>query len=110
MSATIKGSTASQQGSNPNNKFQVILPGASQKISTNGGSQQSSATGANCTIVRVFCDQDCFIAIGANPTAANTTVFLPANTVEYFGCNPADKVAAIQSSAPGNFFMTEGAS
>lgn len=112
MSATIKGSQASQQGSNPANKFQVILPTAalSQKITTSGTSQQSSAVAANCSVVRLYCTQDVYIAIGANPTAVTTTsLFLPANTVEYFGCAGADKIAAIQASSGGTLYISEGA-
>ena len=108
MSGTIKGSQASQQGSNPNNKFQVIYPGTSQKISTSGSHQESSAVGANCSVVRLYCTQDVYIAIGASPVATTSTLFLPANTVEYFGCNGADKVSAIQAASGGTLYITEG--
>lgn len=95
-------------------KFEAIFPGTSQKLAFTGVSAQSSALGVTTTIVRLVADADCFVLIGSNPTAdaAGTSVFLPKGVVEYFGVDGsvnAQKIAAIQSSAGGNLWITEGA-
>lgn len=88
--------------------FQAILPGTSQKITTSGSSQQSSAFQANSSILRLCATADCFIAFGANPTADNTAMFMPAGLCDYYGIVPGQKLAVIQSTAAGILYMTEG--
>lgn len=95
---------------NPYAGFQAIFPGTSQKKTTSGSSQQSSAVGANTTIVRLYATQDTYVEIGSNPTATTTTsMFLPLGFVEYFGITPGHKIAYIQSTSAGTLFITEGA-
>lgn len=90
--------------------FPAIFVGTSQKVAIGASSVQSTAVGAGTSVVEVCSDQDCFIAIGQNPTAvANTSCFLPAKTKRLYGCNGGDKVAVIQSVSAGNLYITEGA-
>jgi anaerobic selenocysteine-containing dehydrogenase len=82
--------------------------GTVQNITTSGMSQQSAAVGASTTIIRVAVNADTFIAIGSNPTASSSTLFMPAGDVEFFAVNEGtDKVAVIQSTASGICSITE---
>jgi orotate phosphoribosyltransferase len=48
--------------------------------------------------VRVHTDAICSIAYGANPTATINSFRMNANTTEYFGVNPGDKIAVISNT------------
>ena len=88
--------------------FDAIYPGTSQKITTSGSSQQSSAFSSNTTIVRLFSTQDCYVAFGTNPTATSSSMFLPAGIVEYFGVTESSKLAVLQVTSSGILYITEG--
>ena len=64
----------------------------------------------NAQTVRVMSTTDCFIEIGISPTAvADTGLFLPAYTPEYFECIggvTGTKVSAIQVSTGGTLYVT----
>jgi hypothetical protein len=57
--------------------------------------------------VRVCATSACYIAIGVSPTATTASVYMPANTVEYFTIGPGEKVSAIQLAAAGTLHVTE---
>ena len=57
--------------------------------------------------VRVCASSACYIAIGVSPTATVNSIYLPANTVEYFTVGPGEKISAIQLSAGGDLHVTE---
>lgn len=101
-------SNAPRKQIDPFQSFDAIWLGPSQIISTNSSSQQSSAVGSNCSIVKIFCTQDCYIAIGANPTASATTAFQPGGIQDYFAIQAGWKVAAVQVSVAGIIYITEG--
>lgn len=94
----------------PNDGFQAIYPGVSQKKAFNGTSAQSTAVGISTSIVRLVATEDCHLAFGTNPTAVadGTCMFLPADTECYIGIQPSHKIAVIQDSAGGDLFITEG--
>lgn len=98
----------SQTAGITNNGFNAICIGPSQKITTGASSVSSTAVAQTTTIVRVLCTSACLVAIGASPTASATSCFVPANTVQYFGCNGGDIVAVIQDTTTGTFYLTEG--
>lgn len=89
--------------------FEAIYPGASQKLAFTGTTGQSAALGALTTLVRLFCDQDCFVLIGSNPTALNdgTSMFIASGIYEYVGVQPGQKIAAISNGTSGNLYITE---
>jgi hypothetical protein len=88
--------------------FQAIVAGTSSTVAFTASSVQSSAFGAETTIIRVISTEDCFLKFGANPTAATTDMFLPSGAIGYFGVTAGEKVAAIRSSASGTLYITEG--
>ncbi len=95
---------------NQHESFEAIVPGASQALAFTNVSAQSVAVGANTTLVRLFATEDCFIAIGSNPTAAaNSSMFIPSGISEYIGIAKGDKIAAIYSTTNGTLYITEGA-
>ena len=57
--------------------------------------------------VRVCASSACYIAIGVSPTATTASIYLPADTPEYFTIGPGEKVSAIQLSAGGTLHVTE---
>ena len=90
------------------NEIQCVGLGASQAVSFDG-SVQSTAFSANTRIIRVVATTDCFIAVGANPTATTTSTYIPFGSVEYFKVAGAVKVAAIKLTSAGTLYITEGA-
>jgi hypothetical protein len=85
----------------------AIFPGISQAVAIGAISAQSTAIGQTTGLVRLCASSDCFVAFGSNPTASSSSLFLPAGMVEYFGINPGDKIAVIQSSASGFLSIVE---
>jgi hypothetical protein len=82
----------------------VIRPGTTQKVNIGSASTASDVVGSG--VVRLLATSDCHVALGADPTAGPTSLFLPANMPEYFGCGTGDKVAVIQDSASGALYVT----
>ena len=95
---TVRGAAG---GSHP-----AIKPGTSLAPLAYAGASVQSAAQVGSRVVRVVSTTDCFVAFGSNPTASNTSVFLPAGKPEYFVCETTDKVAAVQVSAGGNLYIT----
>ena len=89
--------------------FEAIIPGTSQLLAFTGASAQSTALQASTTLVRLFATQDCFIAVGSNPTAAadGTSMFIAAGVTEYVGVAQGAKIAAIRNTTSGNLYITE---
>lgn len=74
---------------------------AGETIVISGSSQQTAAIAA--TAVDIQADTVCYIAIGANPTAAlNTGYRIPANAPIRLGMTSGSKIAVIGTS--GNFW------
>jgi hypothetical protein len=92
-----------------NQVFQVMYQGPSQTISIGAASVQSAALDPECDIVRIACDQDCFVEIGSDPTASTSSMYFPKGSVEYFGTDGGWKVAVIQKDVAGTLYITEGA-
>lgn len=89
--------------------FQAIFIGPSQKVTTSGTSQQFTLS-ATTTIVRITGTQDVFVLTGANPTVTSSNgMWLKAGFAEYINISPGQKLAVIQDSAAGVFYLTEGA-
>jgi hypothetical protein len=89
------------------NTLGAPIPGAGLTVAYTGTAGTTAALSVRATVVRVVATTDCFIEIGAAPTAvANTSLFLPAGVPEYFACTAGDKVSAIQVSAAGSIYVT----
>jgi hypothetical protein len=98
---TVRGAAG---GSHP-----VIKPGVSLAPLAYTGTSAQSAAHIGSRIVRLVSTADCFVAVGANPTASNTGVFLPASKPEFFVCDVTDKVAAIQVPSGSTLYITPAA-
>ncbi len=85
----------------------VIRPGATQKITVTSTSSQSAAADGN--VVRLLATVDCHIAFGPAAVADASSLFLPANTPEYFACYGTDRVAVISDGADGELYITPAA-
>jgi hypothetical protein len=62
------------------------------------GSLQSAAFNAKTKFVRIHTDAICSVAFGTSPTATANSKRLAANSTEYFGVTPGDKLAVITNS------------
>lgn len=69
-----------------------------QQVTIAGASAQSSAFASGTRFIRVHTDTACRIAIGPDPTAAATSMRLPANGTEYLGVRPGFKIAVISTT------------
>lgn len=98
------GASSSVRGNN----FDCIYPGTTQKLAMTNAHAESSAVGANTSVVQLCSDADCWIAIGPTPAATTSSTYLPAKTPRLFACNGGDKISGITSST-GNLYITEGA-
>lgn len=83
-------------------------PVKSQKLSIGSTSVESDAALLASTVVRLLSSSDCFIEVGASPTATSSSMFLPVGTIEYFVISVGQKVAVISAGNTGDLFMTEG--
>lgn len=67
-------------------------------VAIGGVSTQSAAFGSNTRLVRLHTDAACRVAFGENPTATANSMRLAANSTEFFGVIPGQKVAVITST------------
>lgn len=85
--------------------------GVSDVIALGAASVQSAVFGSQTREIRVSASGNCWINIGANPTAAatdNNGIYLPANVVDYLHVNPGERLAVIQDgAATGNLCVAE---
>ena len=84
------------------------LSGVGQAVSYTGTAGTSTSMPVGTSIVRIIATTDCFVAITIAGTAAvaNTGVYLPALTAEYFPIDDGEKVSAIQVSAAGTIYIS----
>lgn len=96
------GVQAKDQGSNiVSNVFE--WSGATQKLAMAGSSVQSTAFDQD-RVVRIVATAACNYAIGTNPTATSSTVYLPADSGEQILIRNGNKIAALAAS--GSFYIT----
>jgi hypothetical protein len=76
----------------------VMHPDSTQSV-TYTTTTQSTAFSTSTNLIRVIADADVYLAFGDNPTATASDIRVPANTAEYFGVNPGDKVACYDGTS-----------
>ncbi len=82
----------------------VVRPGTTSRLPYSAASVASGVL--ETTIVRLVASTDCHVAFGSAPTADANSLFLPANTPEYFACAASDKVAAVRDATDGALYIT----
>ncbi len=84
------------------------IPAASVTVAYTAVAGTTAALHANTRVVRVVSTTDCFIEVTLAGTAAvaNTGLYLPAFTPEYFIAGSKFKVSAIRVSADGSIYVT----
>ena len=86
----------------------AFLPGTVTNITTSGTSQATAAVGNTTSIVRVAVLEDTYVAVGDDPTAADTDMVIAAGGVEFLAVTPGtSKIAVLQVSAAGLASITE---
>lgn len=71
------------------------MPGTTQVITFTTSSVQSTAFAATTRFVRVISDGAGCLAYGSNPTATTSSMRIAADSPEYFGVMPGQKLAVI---------------
>jgi hypothetical protein len=71
---------------------------ANQQVAIGVASAQSSPFADTTRFVRVHTDVACRIAFGSNPTAAASSMRMPAGGTEFFGVSPNLRVAVISTT------------
>jgi hypothetical protein len=66
-----------------------------QTVDFSGGVTSSAAFGGGTKYIRILCDSRCSVQFGAAPTATTSKMPLAADTPEYFGVQPGEKVSVI---------------
>lgn len=93
--------------------FEAIYPGVSQKLAFTGVNAKSAALQTRTTVVRLYSTQDVHLKVAPDATAIavadGTCYFLPKLVQMFIGVVGGQKIGAIQDSAGGNLFITEGA-
>lgn len=85
-----------------------ILVGLSQDVAIGAASAASTAVSSETFKIRVKVTSDCRVRISQAPTAVSTDTYMSAGDVEWFTCNPGEKIACIQVSGAGIMNVTEG--
>lgn len=67
----------------------------------------TNAFGAGTQKVRVVVTSAAYVLIAKDPTATAASVYMPADSPEYFTVNPGEKASAIQVSGAGTLHVTE---
>lgn len=72
---------------------------AVQHVAIGGSSEQSSAFDAETRFIAATTDADCYIQIGADPTATTSapSIFLPSGATRFLGVRPGNKVGVIEA-------------
>lgn len=93
--------------------FQTLYPGNNQTVNVSSSSTQSSAFGADASIVRLFSTKDCWVRFGTNPTVTAGSnaldIFVPGGIIQFFGVVGSQKLAVIRTSSDGTLYLFEGA-
>jgi hypothetical protein len=85
----------------------IVRLGTHQNVAFTGTAGNSTAFTSKSGTIRVVATQACFIAIGTGVTATASSIYLPANVVQYFTMQEGERISAIQVSAGGNLHVTE---
>ena len=77
------------------------------KLDVTASSAQTAPSAAQTRSVRVAVNTDCYVAMGANPTAVTTNTLMPAHSIDYLQVSPGEKLAFVRDSADGDATVTE---
>jgi len=92
----------------PNMTLGSPMAAAGKTVSYTGTAGTTAVLPSNTVAVRVVATTACFIEITTAGTAAvaNTGMYLPADSPEYFACPGSVYVSAIQVSSGGSIYVT----
>jgi hypothetical protein len=77
-------------------------------LAVGSASAASSAVSAAAKYVRLASTVDCYVLLGAAPTATTSSTYLPAGVVEYVSVTGGStKIAVIRASTDGTLSITE---
>lgn len=85
-------------------------PATAYNITTSGTSAQGSAVSGTIRVLRLVATADCYVRVGADPTAVAGDTLIVANFPQFILVAPGEKIAAIQRAAGGLLNVTECAS
>lgn len=85
--------------------IQVLRPTATQTVSVSGTAANATAISTNARVARIICDTAVFYSVTG--TATTSSVYLPADTVEFVHVYSGDVISLITSSATGTAYIAE---
>ena len=95
-------------GTQPNQSVYRIITGSGQNITSSGtAANNSTAFGANTSIIRIAPTAAIRYRIGPAAVAVATDTLLPAGAVEYVGVAKGDRLSVIQDSTGGTVSVSE---
>ncbi len=84
-----------------------IQPNSAADVTLALTATSAQTAALTAVLVRVVATVACHLAIGANPTATTSNLYLPANLPEYFLIDSGQKIAAVKTTgaADGQLFI-----
>lgn len=88
MTATSTIQSAKLPVDKNRSSIQVLRPATTEKLATT----QSTTATTEMTVVRIIADGNCHIAIGSNPTATTSDIYVASGEYEYIKLDKGDKI------------------
>jgi len=87
------------------NPIQVMTPVSTEALAVSTDAATAAARSTNTSVVRLICNQPCFFSLSG--TATTSSVYLPADTVEFIKCQASDTLSIILASGSGTAYISE---
>jgi hypothetical protein len=87
------------------NPIQVMTPVSTEALAVTTAAASAAARNTATNVVRIVCTQPCFYSLSG--TATTSSVYLPAETVEYIKCAASDTLSVILATGSGTAYISE---
>lgn len=84
---------------------QVMTPVSTEALAVSGTAASAATRNTTTQVIRLICNQPCFYSLTG--TATTSTVYLPADTIEYVKCAASDTLSIILASGSGTAYISE---
>jgi glutamate mutase epsilon subunit len=84
---------------------QVLRPTSTEALAVSTAAASAAALSTSTRVLRLICNQAVYISLDG--TATTSSMYLPADTVEFIKVNAYDVLSAILASGSGTLYVTE---
>ena len=84
---------------------QVLRPTSTEALAVSGTAASAAALSTPTRVLRLICNQPVYISLDG--TATTSSMYLPADAVEFIKVNAYDVLSAILASGTGTLYITE---